>query len=160
MLLTHCYCLALALALAAVWPGHATAQDVSDFDRFRLFNECRPMDLVVEDYDDDDAEAIGLTEARIRTLAESRLRAARLYDADAGTWLYVNVNIEARGFSLSLDYKKLVYDAISGETRYATTFESGGAGSHGRNAGFILQGLSEYLDGFILDYLRVNEAAC
>ena len=53
-----------------------------------------------------------------------------------------------------------LYDAISGETRYATTFESGGAGSHGGNAGFILQGLSEYLDGFILDYLRVNEAAC
>ena len=28
------------------------------------------------------------------------------------------------------------------------------------DAGFILQGLSEYLDGFILDYLRVNESAC
>ena len=80
------------------------------------------MDLVVEDYDDDDdAEAIGLTVARIRTLAESRLRAARLYDADAPTWLYVNVNVEARGFSLSVEYKKLLYDAVSGETSYATT---------------------------------------
>ena len=29
----------LALALA-VWPGHATAQDVSGYDRFKLFNEC------------------------------------------------------------------------------------------------------------------------
>ena len=76
-MLTHCYCLALALALAAVWPGHATAQDASGFDRFRLFNECRPMRLVVEEYDNDAPAAIGLTEARIRTLAESRLRAAR-----------------------------------------------------------------------------------
>ena len=76
-MLTHCYCLALALALAAVWPGHATAQDASGFDRFRLFNECRPMRLVVEEYDNDATAAIGLTEARIRTLAESRLRAAR-----------------------------------------------------------------------------------
>ena len=151
----------LVLLAAAVWPGYATAQDVSGSDRFKFFNECRPMDLVVEDYDDDDdAEAIGLTVARIRTLAESRLRAARLYDADAATWLYVNVNVEARGFSLSVEYKKLLYDAVSGETSYATTGEIGGAGSHGGDAGFILQGLSEYLDGFILDYLRVNESAC
>ena len=72
--------------MTAVWPGYATAQDVSGLDRFKFFNECRLMDLVVEDYDDDDdAEAIGLTAARIRTLAESRLRAARLYDADAAT---------------------------------------------------------------------------
>ena len=76
-MLTHCYCLALALALAAVWPGHATARDASGFDRFRLFNECRPMRLVVEEYDNDAPAAIWLTEARIRTLAESRLRAAR-----------------------------------------------------------------------------------
>ena len=74
----------LVLLAAAVWPGYATVQDVSGSDRFKFFNECRPMNLVVEDYDDnDDAEAIGLTVARIRTLAESRLRAARLYDADA-----------------------------------------------------------------------------
>ena len=70
------------------------------------------------------------------------------------------MNIEARGFSLSVEYKKLLYDAVSGETSYATTGEIGGAGSHGGDAGFILQGLSEYLDGFILDYLRVNESAC
>ena len=63
----------LVLLAAAVWPGHATAQGS---DRFKLFNECRPMELVVEDYDDDpDAATIGLTAARIRTLAESRLRA-------------------------------------------------------------------------------------
>ena len=50
------------LLAAAVWPGYATAQDVSGSDRFKFFNECRPMDLVVEDCDDnDDAEAIGLT---------------------------------------------------------------------------------------------------
>ena len=151
----------LVLLAAAVWPGHATAQEVSDFDRFKLFNECRPMDLVVEDYDDDpDAETIGLTAARIRTLAESRLRAARLYDADAATYLYVNIHVEGSGFSLRLEYKKLVYDAVSGETRYAATFNIGGTGTHSGDAGFILQGLSEYLDGFILDYLRVNEAAC
>ena len=70
------------------------------------------------------------------------------------------MNVEAGGFSLSVQYRKFLYDAVSGETNYATTGEFSGTGSHGGNAGFILQGLSEYLDGFILDYLRVNEAAC
>ena len=88
------------------------------------------------------------------------MRAARLYDADAATWLYINVNVQGRGFSLSLRYQKSVYDAVSGETNYATTWDYGGAGTHGGDAGFILQGLSEQLDGFLLDYLRVNEAAC
>ena len=42
------------------------------------------MDLVVEDYTDNaDWTDIGLTVDRIQTMAESRLRAARLYDATA-----------------------------------------------------------------------------
>ena len=73
--------LTLALALT-VWPGHATAQDVSDSDRFQLFNECGPLDLVVEDYKDNaDWADMGLTVDRLQTMVESRLRAARLYDA-------------------------------------------------------------------------------
>ena len=151
----------LALALA-VWPGHATAQDVSDLDRFKLFNECRPMDLLVEDYTDDaDWTDIGLTVDRIQTMTESRLRAARLYDA-TGVFpiLYVNVNVEARGFSLNVNYKKWLYDPVSDESFDATTWTISGAGTHHGDAGFILQGLSEYLDSFILEYLRVNEDAC
>ena len=150
----------LALALA-VWPGHATAQDVSDFDRFRLFNECGPLDLVVEDYKDNAGWAdIGLTVDRIQTMAESRLRAARLYDATARSYLYLNVTVVGVGFSRNVEYNKRVYDAVSGETNYATTWDVGGTGTHGGDAGFILQGLSEDLDGFILAYLRVNEDAC
>ena len=111
----------LALALT-VWPGHATAQELSDSDRFKLFNECGPMHLVVEDYGDAGWADIGLTVDRIQTMAESRLRAARLYDA--------------------------------------TTWHIGAAGTHSGDARFILQGLSEALDRFILEYLRVNEDAC
>ena len=150
----------MALALA-VWPGHATAQDRSGFDRFKLFNECRPMNLAVEQYKDNAAWAdIGLTVDRLQTMAESRLRAARLYDARALPYLYVNVNVVGRGFSWGMDYKKLVYDAVSDETFYATTWNIGSAGTHGGDAGYILQSVSESLDSFILAYLRVNEDAC
>ena len=93
-------------------------------------------------------------------MAESRLRAARLYDATAPTHLYVDINVLSNAFSRNLDYRKLLYDAMSAERNYATTWSAGATGTHGGDAGFILQGLSEDLDRFILEYLRVNEAAC
>ena len=120
------------------------------------------MDLLVEDYGDDAGwKDSGLTVDRLQTMAESRLRAARLYDATAFLpLLYVNVNVVGRGFSLNVNYQKWLYDPVSDESFYATTWIIGGAGTHSGDAGFILQGLSEYLDRFILAYLRVNEDAC
>ena len=51
-------------------------------DRFELFTDCQPMGLVVEGVPPDASE-IGLTRESIIAAVESRLRAARLYDADA-----------------------------------------------------------------------------
>ena len=111
----------LALALA-VWPGHATAQDVSGYDRFKLFNECRPINLVIEEYPGDtDWSDTGLTVDRIHTMVESRLRAARLYDGAAPTHLYVNVNVVSVSFSQRVSYNKLVYEPVSDESYYAVT---------------------------------------
>ena len=42
----------------------------------------------------------------------------------------------------------------------STTWRIGTYGTHGGDAGYILQALSEKLDKFILEYLRVNESAC
>ena len=64
------------------------AEEVSDLDRFQLWNDCRAMNLVVEGLNQDAAE-IGLTREAIETAVRSRLRAARLYNADAGPFLYV-----------------------------------------------------------------------
>ena len=119
------------------------------------------MNLVVEDYNDDaDWADMGLTVDRLQTIAESRLRAARLYDATALAYLYVNVNVNGRSFSARVQYYKVLYDGVSGETNYAMTWNVSSTGTHGGDAGFILQGLSEHLDSFILEYLRVNEDAC
>ena len=128
-------------------------------DCFDLFNGCEPIDLLVENLPEDAAE-IGLTKERIQTLAESRLRAARLYDADGGTHLYVHVNVVGRAFSEGLDYKKRLYDSVTGLSFRTTTWNVDGVGTHGGDAGYIMQIVSEHLDHFILEYLRVNEAAC
>ena len=148
------------LAIFASPAGGAAAQYVSGFDRFRLFNECRPMALFVE-YLPAAAADIDLTEAAIQAAVESRLRSARLYDADAGSYLYVNVNVVEKVFGLNLGYKKFVYDQVAGESGFVTTWELGNTGWAGSaGAAYILSILAGYMDRFLVEYLRVNESAC
>lgn len=108
----------------------------------------------------DDAGKTGLTEARLQAAAESRLRSARLYDSDAVAYLYVNVNVVGRAFNIRLEYEKLVRDVATGKLGRAPTWNTGGIGTHGGDAGYIVSTLSEKLDQFLVEYLRVNESAC
>ena len=133
-------------------------------ERFQLFNACRPMKLMIEGLDDD-AEAIGLTKEALQAAVESRLRAARLYTEDYakanGSWLYVNVHLVGRAFSIKVLYHKIVTDEF-GVTAPASTWGAvgGSTGTHSGDAGYIVSSLSRTLDEFLAGYLRVNEAAC
>lgn len=146
-------------ALAAVF----SAAESNAADDFQLWNACRPTDLLVEGLDNDAAE-IGLTKERIETLARSRLRAARIYGnilpGPSETYLYVRVSVVSRAVTTSVEFKKSLFDPISEESNYASTWQSGSVGTHGEDAGFILQDLSEHVDKFIDEYLRVNAEAC
>ena len=139
------------------------AQAVSDWDRFELFNACRPMKLVVEGLPPD-AHEIGLTRERIQLAAESRLRAARLYTESTekanDTYLYVYIHVVGHAFTTIVSYYKLVTDLVNNSNGLATTWSSDGTGTHSGDAGFIIQGLSSHLDEFLAGYLRVNEPAC
>ena len=132
-------------------------------DRFTLCNACRPMRLVVEDLIKG-AKAIGLTRDRLQITAESRLRAARLYTEDyaksKGTSLYVNVGVVGGAWSLHVEYCKVVSDPVSGETNMAPTWKASSLGTHSGDPGYIIQALSEELDKFLVEYLRVNEKDC
>ena len=140
--------------------GAAGQTEVTAYDRFRLFNNCEPMFLVVENLDSGELE-IGLTEQRLQAAAESRLRGARLYSSTRGTpYLYVNINTFSVAFNVILEYKKLLFDAASVSSYPATTWRVGSTGTHGRNAEYIVSVLSGLLDEFLTAYLRVNEAAC
>lgn len=155
--------LTLAVVLTAFFHDQAPAK-ITGVDRFKLFNECAPIYLVVESLPDKAAD-IGLTKERIQILAESRLRAARLFDEDARPYLYVNIGVlvsknSAGAFDIQVSFKKELYDSISDLSYHATTWQTGSYGTHGGDAGFIMQSLSEKLDRFVLEYLRVNETAC
>ena len=147
----------LALILAA--PSGA-AEKVTDADRFKLWDRCRPMHLVVENLPDDATE-IGLTKKAITVAARSRLRAARLYTAARGTpFLFISVNVVGAAFNVSLEYSKWMTDRASGVSRGATAWITGSTGTHGGNAPYILSSVSRHMDKFIDEYLRVNADAC
>ena len=141
------------LTTAAV--GEATAAS----DRFRLFADCGPMGLVVEELNED-ATKIGLTKESIQAAAESRLRSARLYNTNGDPYLSIQVNVAGRGFSVRLEFRKWVSDPLSGEEAYAATWKNGATGIAASGSGFILSTISQYLDRFLVEFLRVNEAAC
>ena len=133
---------------------------------FRLFNTCRPMALLIEELSDY-AAGIGLSKEALHTAAESRLRAARLYEdrgadfahLNVNAHLYVNVSVVRPAFHVSVQYRKVVCDKF-GEEAPATTWQSNSTGTHGGDAGYIVSSLSRRLDEFLAAYLRVNEEAC
>ena len=143
-------------ALAAVF----SAAESNAADDFQLWNACKPTHLVVEGLNNDAAE-IGLTKERIATLARSRLRAARIYsNILSEPYLYVRVSVVSVAFNTEVQFNKYLFDPISEISGYAPTWDSGQTGTHGQNASFILQVLSEEVDKFIDEYLRVNAEAC
>lgn len=104
-------------------------------------------------------------EERGQTMAEGRLRLARLLDSSYNiSGPFQGVEVGRAGLRMMLF--RTVHDHASGVEQYAVTWQRGlgwvdaqGADAVA-DARFILQGLSEDLDHFIGDYLRVNEGYC
>ena len=108
-------------------PTSVGAEGVSSSDRFKLWNACEPISLVVEHLNDN-AVKIGLTREAITTAVRSRLRAARLYSSESKTYLYVHVNTlsgtRLASYSVNLEFKKRLLDPkLNGQEGYATTWD-------------------------------------
>ena len=107
----------------------------TDVDCFYFYNECQSLPLAIEPFAHDEAE-IGLTEERIQTIAESRLRAARLYQEGgiiggvlAGHCLIVDVLVVGNAFSFTVGYSKRLHDEKSGTSNFAQTWHTGATGT-------------------------------
>ena len=138
------------------------AQEESDLHaRFMLYTSCASVGLVVQDLNADASE-IGLFKDDILTTVRSRLRGARIYSSAPKhmPYLYVNVAVVGRAFSVGIYLKKYVADLETDLIFPAETWNIGGTGSHGQDPGYILQGIGQYVDKFIDEYLAVNESAC
>ena len=133
-------------------------------DKFDLFANCQPLAVTVTDASKTENK-LGLTKADIQAAVESRLRGARLYTPKFATpYLRIGIMIVGNAFSVHLHLvKRLVDDTYSQMHGLATTWMDGFTGTHGGGSAggsFILSSLSQVLDRFIADYLRINEAAC
>ncbi|MYB53716.1 MAG: hypothetical protein F4X77_16195 [Acidobacteriia bacterium] len=151
---------ARTIALAALLAAPAAGQDnePTGLELFQLFSDCRPVALFVSS----EGAEYGLPEESVRLVAESRLRAARLYadspDSSAGS-LYVQVSALNNSFSVSVSYMKFVTDRL-GLNGPAITWISPGFGAHGGDGDYIKSTLYDHLDKFLNEYLRVNADAC
>ncbi|MDE2772084.1 MAG: hypothetical protein OXI46_00030 [Gemmatimonadota bacterium] len=131
-------------------------------ERFELFTDCALLPLVVL------AESEELEE-RLRAMAERRLRAARLYgpqgpDArfmpgDFPT-LAVEVVTVSPAFMYTVALRKWLVDEIANVMWKVPAWQRSLVGTYANDTDFIVQGVSETLDEFILEYLRVNGSAC
>ena len=147
--------------VAPVW-----AKDVTEFDRFSLWNECKPLQLLVASTNQE-ATKLGLTRESVEIAARSRLRAARIYTAEKNyfppTTIYVNAHV-GRGntFFVSVELWKWLEDEINKISGFwrATTWDTYGFGTHGGNSTTIISIVSQRIDHLIDEYLRVNAAAC
>ena len=148
----------LALALLGSY-GSARAQ--FDFELFNLYTDCDSMVLIVSFDPTEGNELQGLTHSVIGNAVESRLRSARLYRDQPGyPSLIVSVSIVGGAFHGSLRLWKELYDPISGVSHAAPTWSNSSTGTHGSEASYVLSFLSQQIDEFLVEYLRVNEEAC
>lgn len=137
-------------------------KEVPRLENARLYAAGAKMYLVVESLDAEYDREVGLATEAVNNAAESRLRAARLYDADAEQFLYVNVNLVGGAFSISIKLERRLDDLGYGQGGLATVWHKGSLGTHGggHDGGqFILGSLSRHLDEFIAKYLAANENA-
>ena len=129
-------------------------------ERFELFNQCRPIRVLVEGLPES-AGTTGLGKEDVQAVAESRLRGARLYTfpGSGGAYRHINVSVVDGAFSLSLEYRRWVLDPVDDTSGSAATWHKGSIRTS-IDGGHILSGVSHMLDEFLADYMRVNESHC
>ena len=134
-------------------------EGVDDWDRFRLFNFCSRMGLWIDL--DEDAARMKLTENSIQVATESRLRSARIYRSESyAPALDVSISLVGNAFSIRVRYYKFVFDPITDLNFATATWGASMTGTHTEDPSYIISSLSEVLDAFLVDYLRVNEKYC
>ena len=141
-------------------PTTINAQEVTDHDRFRLSNECRPLSAVVELRDGDREPSLGLSQDSLQGIVLSQLNAARLYHRDSTSRLGVRVVAAGRAFSVLIEFYKRVTDERTQLTQPAVTWSDGFTGIHDGSGDRIRKTVRDALEMFVGKYLHVNGDSC
>lgn len=98
---------------------------------------------------------IGYHDDAIRALVENKLRQYGLYDPSGDSTLRLLVSSSGH----RLEYRKTLYDPLSGHTSTAITWLAAENTSFD-DLGGLLREITFSVNLFLSDYLRVNEKAC
>ena len=152
---------AAGMAMTLSFLTSAPAEELSEEElaRFQLFADCEPISLSV-DYWGRNFSRSDPARGAIQAAAESRLRSARLYSEKGPTRLRVKATIRGNHYEAEVAYYKRLFDALSGETKETITWKRGSSGEFQGTLDYELYRISQLLDEFLLEYLRVNEEAC
>ena len=155
-----------------------------NIERFRLFNRCRPMRLIVQirefkTFDEHPTvpsrsrSIPALTEDRVRERVKGMLRRGHLqtdlkvgtdvhHRATAGTILMVRVDIQIpdRVFIVRMEYSKVFTDVITDRVGTATTWETREFGLHQDSSNLVMDAVTRQALKFIMEYRSVNEEDC
>lgn len=148
-----------AIALLFVAPSVADETAENAFARFQLFDNCQPIKFAVG-HSSKESNAFELTKESIENIVESRLRSARIYEVGAPTRLFIEVHVISSAFTVAVKYYKPVQDLNSKIVRFTPTWVTETFGTHGHDSGFILNIVAEFMEKFLVEYLRANEEAC
>ena len=150
----------VVFAASLLLAGTVSAQEPDDrLAAFKLFTKCEAINLRVGGLHPI-ADDINLSRDSLVATAEGRLKDVGLYDPEADTYLFINVNLTSEAFDLIMALKKHLYDEYSGERRPATTWATGATGTHGGISDSILASIDGSMDKFLAEFQKVNQHAC
>ena len=136
-------------------------------DLFGLWNECRPIAFELNFENRAKAKDLGLTREDIYELVRNRIQTARIYTEDyeppTGKRLEIGVRVGSKAepaFSYLMIFVKQLKDEETGLSLGAASWLKEALEPHRGESAVILFLISQALDEFINDYLRVNESAC
>lgn len=131
---------------------------------FLLYTECSPVRaslIYVDSSGYQNEVSLSAAQSALQEAIESRLSQAGIYsDNDDTPFLLLTVNIWEGLVDIDIRFHKYLFDAYTEEYRTAITWTDGVFGPHDSSLVFIHDNATGLLDGFLVEYLRVNESAC
>lgn len=171
-----------AVVLALVIGGHESAaagggvQGWDDPFLTVLDTDCGPVGR--RSFVDGDP-AYGVTRERVNVVLEARLRSAGIYGTAPWTvppdddvtpaaqmarrntpHLVVMVWFSGPAVFVEASFERALLGPAAGRMAIASTWSHRKLGGHGSDGNGVMQAVSELVDLFVLEYLRVNDAAC
>ena len=132
----------------------------SNQDMFWLWNWCSKVDIYVVYERISGAHHLGLTQESIETTVRSRLRGARIFDAEADDHIEMIIGVYNQAYHIQVSMQKIMNDPLTDLKGPVGTWSVSHLGIHGDNHQYLLGVIGELTDKFIDESWRVNGKAC